>query len=37
MERKTSQKILLWNYRYVSYIWFKEMIFDSKWGFISIL
>ena len=28
MERKTSQKILLWNYCYVSYIWFQEMIFD---------
>ena len=28
MERKTSQKILLRNYCYVSYIWFQEMIFD---------
>ena len=27
MERKTSQKILLWNYCDVSYIWIKEMIF----------
>ena len=29
MERKTAQTILLWNYCDVSYIWFKEMIFDS--------
>ena len=30
MERKTSQKILLWNYCDVSYIWIKEMIFSSS-------
>ena len=27
MERKTPQKILLWNDCHVSYIWFKERIF----------
>ena len=41
MERKTSQKILLWNYCDVSYIWIKEMIFlffpghSSIWFIIS--
>ena len=30
MERKTPQKILLWNDCHVSYIWLKERIFYSS-------
>ena len=32
MERKTPQKILLWNDCHVSYIWFKERIFLFGWS-----